>query len=71
MDERGIRRIRRERLKRDIEIELRNREKEGPDLKHVRNQGMMLCPECTRRVYLKHKNLNKHLAKCHKGLKPP
>ena len=73
-------RIQAEKLKRLREIDVRNREeirrkkyqdeleKKRQVMEQNRKPHQILCPECF--VILNRKNLTKHFAKCHKGLKP-
>ena len=73
-------RIQAEKLKRLREIDVKNREeirrkkyqdeleKKRQVMEQNRKAHQILCPECF--VNLNRKNLTKHFAKCHKGLKP-
>ena len=73
-------RIQAEKLKRLREIDVKNREeirrkkyqdeleKKRQVMEQNRKPHQILCPECF--VNLNRKNLTKHFAKCHKGLKP-
>ena len=83
MNKKVIQRIQAEKLKRLREIDVRNREeirrkkyhdeleKKRQVMEQKRKPNQILCPQCKGFVYLNRKNLSKHFAKCHKGLKPP